>query len=237
MDLIVFDLDGTLVDSRRDIAESANAMLESFGAPPLAEDVIGGMVGDGAPVLVRRVLAASGAKARDALQRFLDIYHSRLLTHTRPYDGMIDVLTELAPRSRLAVLTNKPREATLAILRGLELSAFFPDAWVVAGDGAFARKPDPSGLRHLVESSGSAAERSLLVGDSAIDWRTARAAKTRACLARYGFGWDSFTPDELASLDTWIIEKPRDLLKLLSEFGTATPSNCCASMQQGDVCG
>jgi phosphoglycolate phosphatase len=230
--LIVFDLDGTLVDSRRDIAESANAMLESFGVAPLAEDVIGSMVGDGAPVLVRRVLTSAGLKARDALPRFLDIYHSRLLKHTRPYDGMIDVLSDLAPRVRLAVLTNKPREATLAILHGLGLHAFFPDAFVVAGDEAFPRKPDPAGLCHLVELADSASDRTLLVGDSAIDWRTARAAGVGICLARYGFGWESFTPEELASIDArWTIERPRELLERLSGIGTLDPLNCCASMQ------
>ena len=214
--LVVFDLDGTLVDSRRDIAESANATLASFGAPPLPEETIGRMVGDGAPVLVARAFAAQGAvQPREALDRFLAIYNSRLLTHTRPYDGMTRVLDDLAPRLALAVLTNKPLEATRAILDGLDLTRYFPEDRILGGDGPFRRKPHPAGLQHLMALGGAAGHETVLVGDSVVDWRTARAAATRACLARYGFGWETFPVEELQPDGAWVIDDPRELLRYL----------------------
>jgi phosphoglycolate phosphatase len=213
--LIVFDLDGTLVDSRRDIAESANATLVEFGASPLEEDAIGRMVGDGAPTLVARAFAAAGRSKPDAaLERFLSIYHRRLLRYTRPYAGMPQTLERLSTRASLAVLTNKPIAATLEILKGLDLLRYFAPDRIVGGDGPFPRKPDPSGLRHLASLCGVAAEETVLVGDSAIDWRTAQSAAAQACLARYGFGWEGFPTDQLSAGD-WVIDRPSDLLALL----------------------
>ena len=213
--LIVFDLDGTLVDSRRDIAESANATLVAFGARPLDEEAIGRMVGDGAPVLIARAFAAGGAVTPpDALERFLSIYNARLLEHTRPYPGMVDVLEELSRRATLAVLTNKPLEATRRILDGLDLTRYFASELTLWGDGSFPRKPDPSGLRHLMALSNVSSAQSLLVGDSVVDWRTAKAAGTAICLARYGFGWETFPLDELGS-NEWTIDSPSEVLQYL----------------------
>lgn len=212
--LFVFDLDGTLVDSRRDIADAANALLESCGAARLPEDRVGRMVGDGAATLVARAFKASGVKRPpDALDRFLVLYHQRLLAHTRPYPGMIETLEVLAGRAKLGVLTNKPLGATLAILEGLDLARFFsPDA-VVGGDGPFPRKPDPAGLQHVQTVSAASARVTLLVGDSIIDCRTARAAATPLCVARYGFGFESL-PAETLSDDDRVIDSPRELLDL-----------------------
>jgi phosphoglycolate phosphatase len=214
--LVVFDLDGTLVDSQRDIAESANATLVACGATPLAEDAIIRMVGDGAPVLIARAFAAAGAeKPPEALERFLSIYRGRLLTHTRAYNGISEVLADLAPRFSLAVLTNKPLDATHAILDGLDLTRYFPRDRVLGGDGPFLRKPDPAGLLHLAALRGASAAETVLVGDSGVDWRTARAAAAQACLARYGFGWDTVPTDELERHGGWTIEQPVDLLNHL----------------------
>ena len=153
--LFVFDLDGTLVDSRRDIADAANALLESCGAPPLPEERIGRMVGDGAARLVVRAFAAGGVKSPpDALHRFLAIYNRRLLAHTRPYPGMSVTLDALHSRASLAVLTNKPLASTREILTGLDLDRYFPTEAIVGGDGPHPRKPDPAGLRHLVSRAG-----------------------------------------------------------------------------------
>lgn len=211
--LIVFDLDGTLVDSRRDIAEAANTLLEECGAAPLSEERIGRMVGDGAATLVARAFAAVGMAApADALERFVAIYGSRLLRHTRPYPGIPDVLSQLSQRAALALLTNKPIAATREILEGLDLARYF-GASVVGGDGPFPRKPSPSGLQHLAAAAGATAEATMLVGDSVIDWRTARAASTAICIARYGFGFESIPVAELGPADR-LVDAPEELLFL-----------------------
>ncbi len=184
--LFVFDLDGTLIDSRRDLANAANAVLVECGGRPLPEEHIGRMVGDGAATLVARVFDARAiAPPPDALARFLAFYDARLLNHTRPYDGIPSVLELLSMRATLAVLTNKPLASTRRIMAGLDLARFFPQDSVIGGDGPFPRKPDPAGLLHLTAQSGATANAALLVGDSVIDWRTARAAGTPVCLVRY----------------------------------------------------
>jgi phosphoglycolate phosphatase len=212
--LIVFDLDGTLVDSRKDIADAANLLLESCAATPLSEDTIGRMVGDGAATLIARAFAAVGqTPPLDALARFLDLYGRRLLAHTRPYPHMPDVLEALSRRTPLAVLTNKPIAATREILSGLGLARHFPADRVLGGDGPLPRKPEPAGLLRLAAETGVDPAMTLLVGDSVVDWRTARRAGSRICLARYGFGFEAF-PAETITPDDLFIDAPTDLLKL-----------------------
>ena len=210
--LIVFDLDGTLVDSRRDLAESANALLEACGCRPHSEEAIGRMVGDGAATLVARAFAeAHCPQPRDALERFLTAYNSRLLRFTRPYPGIPEVLAQLQRLATLAVLTNKPLSATRAILDGLDLERFFGER-VIGGDGLFARKPDPSGLVHLMVTENVAPDEALLVGDSLVDLRTGRAAGVPVCLARYGFGYETFPVEELSKEDR-VSDHPADLVE------------------------
>jgi phosphoglycolate phosphatase len=212
--LIVFDLDGTLIDSRRDLADAANALLEWCGAAPLAEAEIGRMVGDGAAMLVARAFEARGIeRPPDALERFLALYDERLMHHTRPYPGIPGVLDMLGVRAPLAVLTNKPLASTRRILDGLDLARHFPESAVVGGDGPFARKPDPAGLLYLAAQANAGVESTLLVGDSLVDWRTARSASTHICLARYGFGYEGFPEDQIGALD-YVIDAPADLLAL-----------------------
>ena len=212
--LFVFDLDGTLIDSRRDIAEAANELLVSYGAATIAEDDIGRMVGDGAATLVIRALQAAGIeRPPDALERFLAIYDQRLLNHTRPYEGVPEVLEALGRDAALAVLTNKPIAATRRILDGLALSRYFSPTAVIGGDGPFPRKPDPSALLHLAAQAAADPLDTIMVGDSAIDWRTAHAAGTRVCLARYGFGFGSIPIQDLAPRDL-VISAIKELLAL-----------------------
>jgi phosphoglycolate phosphatase len=214
--LVVFDLDGTLVDSLRDLADSANALLAECGAQPLDESAVGSMVGDGAGTLVARAFAAAGIqKPADALERFLAIYETRLLDHTRAYAGIPETLETLRSRTSLAVLTNKPREATVRILAGLNLAGFFGDGAVIGGDGPFPRKPEPGGLVHLCARAGVSPGAAAMVGDSAVDWRTARSAGTRICLASYGFGFRQFPRGELNG-DEQIVEQPADLIARLA---------------------
>jgi len=212
--LFVFDLDGTLVDSLRDLADSANELLASYGAAPLDMAVIGGMVGDGAAKLVARACAAVGVGPRDALPRFLEIYDAKLLAHTRPYDGMTEVLASLEGRGvSLAVLTNKPLGATRRILAGLNLARFFDEDAVIGGDGPWHRKPVPAGLLHLCERAAVPPADAMLVGDSLVDWTTARDAGAAICLARYGFGFLTFPATELDGNERFI-DAPADLLRL-----------------------
>jgi phosphoglycolate phosphatase len=215
IELLVFDLDGTLVDSRRDLAQSANDLLAECGCSQHAEEAIGRMIGEGAAVLVSRAFAASGCEPPpDALSRFLAIYDKRLLESTRPYPGMTDVLTALDSRLKLAVLTNKPRPSTGRILDGLDLARFFDSDQVIGGDGPWPRKPDPTGLLALCSGAGVATSATMLVGDSLIDWRTARAAGTQVCLAEYGFGFVDFPVDVLTGAERRITS-PLELLSIL----------------------
>jgi phosphoglycolate phosphatase len=210
--LIVFDLDGTLVDSRRDLADATNQLLGELGGPALPEQTIAGFVGEGAAMLVRRALAMAGLDTDPAvaLGRFRAIYDSCLLTHTRPYAGTLEMLTELAGRFRLAVLTNKPDAPTRAILDGLGLLPWFPD--VIGGDTPFGRKPEAAGLLDLVRRARATPRSTLLVGDSRIDLQTARNAGTQICLARYGFGYD-FTDADFDGTEHFI-DDPQGLIPL-----------------------
>lgn len=199
--LLVFDLDGTLVDSSEDLADSVNAMLGELGAPPLSDEEVTRMVGEGAAVLVGRALVKAGVKtdARTALDCFLRHYDTRLLAKTKPYPGMVETLQALRDRYALAILTNKPALPTMRLLEGLGLIEYFRD--VIGGDTAYGRKPDPAGLLALADRASVTPEATLLIGDSPVDYATARAAGTRICLARYGFGYrfdaNSFRGDEL----------------------------------------
>lgn len=194
--LFVFDLDGTLVDSHRDIASAANALVEERGGSPLSEAAVVGMVGEGAALLVRRALTAAGLDPAvpAALDRFLEIYAGRLLDHTVLYPGTADMLDRVAALAPLAVLTNKPQRHTDAIIEGLGLQRHFGE--VIGGDTMFGRKPDPAGLLHLVAGAGVAPDETWMIGDSPVDLQTARAAGTRLCLVRYGFGF-RFGPQDL----------------------------------------
>jgi phosphoglycolate phosphatase len=213
--LIVFDLDGTLVDSLRDLAESASAILVECGAAPLEKEAVARMVGDGAASLVARAFKAAGCRQPpDALARFLAVYNSRLLKCTRPYPGVDRLLAALDGRVKRAVLTNKPIDATRRILEGLDLARHFPFDRVVGGDGPFPRKPDPAALQWLASVESVALDQTILVGDSVIDWHTARAANTRICLARYGFGYEGFPVAQLGPED-YTIDLPGELLAVL----------------------
>lgn len=211
--LIVFDLDGTLVDSGTDLANAVNALIVELGRPALPEPAIIGMVGDGAGVLVRRALTAASLDpdTPGALERFLQHYGPHVLDNTRPYPKMLDALEWIQGRWPMAVLTNKPGAATEVILEGLALRRYFQD--VIGGDTALGRKPAPAGLMRLAEKAGAPPSRVLMVGDSPVDLATARSAATQICLARYGFGY-RFTAGDFRG-DELFIDSPIELLDVL----------------------
>jgi phosphoglycolate phosphatase len=203
--LIAFDLDGTLIDSRRDIADAANRLLATYDAPPLPLDAILAMVGEGARLLVTRVLTAGGIKRAHtdsdfldaALARFIDIYERNLVEHTRPYPGVVEMLAALAPGRSLAVLTNKPQRPAVEILAHFTLLDLFIE--VIGGDGPLGRKPDPAGLLSLAARAGARPDETMLIGDSWVDVETARAAGAHAGFVTFGFGAppeDGFRPGE-----------------------------------------
>jgi phosphoglycolate phosphatase len=212
--LIVFDLDGTLIDSLGDLTDSANELLARHGARPLADGEVAGMIGDGVGRLVRRVLEARriDREPRRAVDEFLDIYDRRLLDRTRAYDGIPEALEALRTTARLGVLTNKPGAAAERILQALGLRP--PFDWVIGGDGPYGRKPRPDGLQAMMRAAACEPDATVLVGDSAIDVETARAAGARVCLARYGFGFPTRPPETLRG-DELFVDRPQDLPAVL----------------------
>jgi phosphoglycolate phosphatase len=201
--LVVLDLDGTLVDSSRDIADAVNAALQRLapGTPAVAIERILGFVGEGARLLVERSLEASrlALDADVALATYLACYRERLLATTVLYPGMREALDQLAGvGTRLAVLTNKPGDMSRAILEGLGVASRF--ARILGAGDVPARKPDPAGLLGLLRELAIPASEAWLVGDSATDVLTARAAAVRVAGASWGFhpeGLRAASPDRL----------------------------------------
>ncbi|MCX6550029.1 MAG: HAD hydrolase-like protein [Acidobacteria bacterium] len=215
--LLVFDLDGTLVDSIHDLAEAASDVSEAYGGRRLDDEAVARMVGDGAAVLVERVMARAGHDPAPpgALARFLEFYDRRMFDNTRPYPGMLDTLHALADTHVLALLTNKPEESARRILAHTGIDGFFPHQ--VFGDGDLTRKPSPDGLRWIMARNGASPERTLLIGDSDVDLQTARATGVRLCVARYGFGFIRVDPATLRD-DDLHIDQPSDLVTILSSW-------------------
>ena len=212
--LLVFDLDGTLVDSIHDLAEAASDLSERHGGSRFDDETVCRMVGEGAEMLVERVMARAGLAATPpgALREFLDLYDRRMFDTTRAYPGVCDTLRALADTHAMALLTNKPEDSARKVLAHTGLDGFFRH--LVFGDGELGRKPDPAGLVWLMARHGAPARRTVLVGDSEVDLATARAAGVRVCLARYGFGFIRVEPASLRG-DEWYLDQPQDLLSLL----------------------
>jgi phosphoglycolate phosphatase len=190
--LVIFDLDGTLIDSRLDLIHSVNAALRHVGRRDLPGDLIATYVGDGAPMLVRRAL---GEKTDDdmvhrALAYFLSYYREHKLDYTHTYPGVMEMLAAVQaagdgqPR-RMAVLSNKPVRPSQAIVDELGLGRYF--VAVYGGNSFPTKKPHPLGAEKILEETGSRPEESLIVGDSAHDVLTGRAAGLWTCGVTYGF--------------------------------------------------
>lgn len=198
--LIVFDLDGTLIDSARDLCNSVNAALEHMGRPHLDDHIIASFVGNGAPMLVRRSLAVENGVSPDdihdeelatAYSFFLDHYREHKLDFTYAYDGVVDALSALrhgtngTPRL-LAVLTNKPVRPARAICEGLGMGEMF--FRICGGDSFPLKKPDPMALRALMEEASATPDETLMIGDSKVDVLTARNAGAWSLGCQFGFG-------------------------------------------------
>jgi phosphoglycolate phosphatase len=214
--LIAFDLDGTLIDSSRDLADSVNELLGTLGAPALPVDEVRSMIGAGAKMLIRRALAASGIPEDPAaISRFLEIYDRRLLEHTVPYAGIIEVVRASRQHARVAVLTNKPLAPSEKVLAGLGMRDLFDE--VIGSDGTYPRKPDPTALLAMMERAGADPGRTLMVGDSKIDYDTARGAEARCCLVAYGFT-DFALHARAVAADAWIASDTAELADVIARF-------------------
>ena len=189
--LVLFDLDGTLIDSEVDLANSVNAMLRHFGRKELPLEVIDTYIGDGAPMLIRRALGdpAHAQSIQEALNFFLLYYREHKLDNTRPYAGILQALQQVGTGDgsgrRMAVLTNKPVRASRDILAGLGLSQFFFQTY--GGNSFETKKPDPLGAQTLMREAGAEADETVMVGDSEVDVLTARNANLWSIGVTYGF--------------------------------------------------
>ena len=187
--LLVFDLDGTLVDSVMDLRAALNEVLRERGHRALSRAEVKHMIGEGVPALVARALAASGAdpaEAPMALPRFLEIYEANPTQLSRPYPGVPETLATLRRRGyRTAICTNKPQQATLAVMQGLDLLPLFDG--VAGGDRFPVRKPHPGHLLQLIAELGARPEASAMIGDNENDAAAARSAAVPLVLVRYGY--------------------------------------------------
>jgi phosphoglycolate phosphatase len=196
MNLLIFDLDGTLVDSKLDLVHSVNAARGLMNLAPISEELVASYVGNGAPVLMRRALGpdAGEEEVRRALDFFLGYYRDHMLDNTRLYPGVKSGLDRLlASGARLAVLTNKPVRFSRAIVEGLGLGNHFFQ--IYGGNSFEQKKPDPIGIETLIAECRAARQRTYMVGDSGVDVRTARNAKVKACGVSYGFQPETFEQD------------------------------------------
>jgi phosphoglycolate phosphatase len=213
MDLLIFDLDGTLIDSKLDLAQAVNATRRHLRMEPLEHERVYSYVGNGAPVLIRRVVGeqASEAEVQEALEFFLEYYREHYLDYTALYPGVKDSLDRLAAAGkRMAVLTNKPVNISRAIVKGLGVGDRF---FQVYGGNSFEfKKPHPAGVEALMREAGVPREATLMVGDSSVDVQTARNAGIPCCGVTYGFQPESLAdpaPDKLVDrmdqLADWLL--------------------------------
>jgi phosphoglycolate phosphatase len=213
MDLIVFDLDGTLIDSKQDLTCAVNAARAHHGMAPLDNETVYSYVGEGAPALIRRALGpdASDDQAQDALQFFLAYYKDHMVDHTVLYPGVMETLDRLrAAGVKMAVLTNKPVRMSQAIVEALGMGGHF--ARVYGGNSFEQKKPHPVGIETLLIECGATKDRAMMVGDSAVDVRTARNAQVKACGVTYGFQPETLVAeppdllvDRIEELADWVI--------------------------------
>jgi len=220
LNLLVFDLDGTLIDSAQDLCNSVNATLHQFGHPPLKDTEIAGFIGDGALMLVRRAFAKAYGGPVDeqflqfACRFFLDYYRAHKLDFTYAYEGVLEALAALKdlhnqPRI-MAVLTNKPVRPAQDICAALGLAPYFMH--IYGGNSFSTKKPDPEGLNSLMAEAGAAPEETVLIGDSHVDVLTARNAGAWAIGCTFGLAPESLTsaqPDIL-------VDSPKDWTAALS---------------------
>jgi phosphoglycolate phosphatase len=213
---IIFDLDGTLIDSKHDLICSVNVMLEEMGRERLGEEIISGYIGHGAPILVGRTLGANSTEEERerALKFFLAHYEQHKLDSTGAYPCVPQTLEKLS-HLPMAILTNKPVRVSIRILEGLGLCKYFRA--VYGGNSFETKKPDPQGANTILREFGVPPEQTILIGDSEVDVQTARNAGMLAVTVNYGFG----VHDRAAYPADAYLDNLADLLPLLSIHSSA----------------
>ena len=208
---LMFDLDGTLVDSRKDIALSVNLTLDEFNLPHRPPEVIYGFIGGGMHNLIRRSLPdGMESLVEEGVDVFWGIYREHVLDTTRLYPGIMDALELLSGGHRLAVVTNKPHAHTQLILKGLGIAGLF--VTVHGWKMGLPVKPDPTLLRMAMEDAGAMEEDTLMIGDSTNDVLAAKAAGIKCCAVGYGYGTKE---KNLAAGADIIAENVEDIVRLL----------------------
>jgi phosphoglycolate phosphatase len=189
--VLIFDLDGTLVDSRKDLSSSVNHVRKSFGLSPLSEDAISGYIGDGAQMLIQRALGpdAQEPDVHSGLQLFLAYYREHMLDESVLYPGVSETLARLSD-CRMAVLTNKPVRFSRMMLEGLGILHHF--AAVYGGNSFERKKPDPVGVFQILSDTSGRIENTWMIGDSAVDVLTGRNAGAATCGVSWGYAAESF---------------------------------------------
>ena len=214
--LVIFDLDGTLIDSRLDLVHSVNAALRHIQRPELPDDVIASYVGDGAPILIQRALggeAVDDALVRKGLEFFLSYYREHKLDHTTVYSGIQEALAAIQnsgngmPR-KMAVLSNKPVNPSRAIVESLGLGQYFSQ--VYGGNSFATKKPEPEGALKLVSEAGMQPTQAAIVGDSHVDIRTGRNAGLWTVAVTYGFAPHTLEVEE----PDVVVDTPQELGKI-----------------------
>lgn len=191
-DLLIFDLDGTLIDSKRDLTDSVNATRAWKNLPALPDDIVSAYVGNGAAMLIRRALPhLTDEEHTEAHKFFLQYYRNHMLDATTLYPGVRQALDRLLAESvTMAILTNKPVKFSVRLIAGLNLERHF--FRIYGGNSFDEKKPHPIGIETLMEESGSDRARTIMVGDSAVDVTTARNANVQACGVSWGFQPETF---------------------------------------------
>jgi phosphoglycolate phosphatase len=209
-DFVIFDLDGTLVDSQKDIASAVNSVRQDLGFEPLSIDQVRSFLGSGIKSLIERAVPCGDGKAcSGAVDRFKFHYSKCLTDTTKPYEGIVEMLNDLKGVKK-AVLSNKTEIFSREILERLGLLKHFIQVW--GGDTIGVKKPDPQPILDLIKNSGACAEKAIMIGDSANDFKAAEAAGVACGAVMYGYS----APEQIAEFNPdFLIKEPSEIVRII----------------------